>query len=285
MKHLKFLELSKVGNTPSENLSKETERRRILFSSICSILALCGLILVAPMSISYAARGTPIVLRPIQQAMPIAKSGEPYTFNLANSVTGGTKPYKCTPRNLGVGTLILTRACVITGIAPRVRFKQVTGISTIGITDSSKPPHTLELFNVTITTKSEPITPQSFDGSYTFTQISTSTITCPPVPGVPSSTTSTHTNEWKVSVLNGRFVDLLISMTNSELGLGLVTTPPISVGGITLASMSYKFSLDPTSGNGVTVTGLGSDKSPISGTNCTLFLSYSNLGHRVSLVP
>ena len=285
MKHLKISELSKVGNTPSEKLSKATERHRILFSSICSILALCGVVLVAPMSISYAAHSRTIVLRAIQQAMPIAISGEPYIFNLANSVAGGTRPYRCTPRNLGVGTLTLTRACVITGIAPKVRFQQVAGITTIRVTDSARHPNTLELTNVTITTKAAPITPQSFDGSYTFTQITTATITCPPVPGVPSSTTTTRTDEWDVSVLNGRFADTLISMTNSDLGLGIVTLPPISVGGITVASLSYKFSFDPTSGNGVTVTGLGTNRGPIPGTDCTLFQSHSILGKRTSLVP
>lgn len=123
--------------------------------SAWTILSLCGVLLVTPMNISYAAHGSAIVLRPVQQVMPIAKSGQPYTFNLANSVTGGTKPYRCVSTSLGVGTLELTRACVITGKAPIVNSMQVTGPFTFKVTDSAKPPHSLLITGVNVVTKAE----------------------------------------------------------------------------------------------------------------------------------
>jgi len=64
-------------------------------------------------------------LTPLTHSLPAARSGQPYLWTL--KAEGGTPPYHCLPKSLGVGTIKLLRSCKITGVAPVVASMRVTG--------------------------------------------------------------------------------------------------------------------------------------------------------------
>ncbi len=216
-------------------------------------------------------------LRPVLTNMSIAKSGQPYTFALV--ATGGTRPYRCAPKALGVGSLRLTAACVITGMAPIVRHESITGPFTFKLTDSSKPAKTIAFTGVNIVTKSAPITPQSFDGTYTVHVTGALTFTDPT--GNTPPVTEPATGDGELKVVDGTVDGTLISISNEELGIGDVTPPPVNGQGI-IMTYSYTFTLSPT-GFDVSVTGVGSVSGDAARDSVTG--SESVVGHRTSITP
>lgn len=76
-------------------------------------------------------------LKAPRQTPPAASSGQPYLWKL--TVEGGTPPYRCIKKKLELGTLELNAACQITGRAPVVHSKSVTGPFRFVVQDSSRP--------------------------------------------------------------------------------------------------------------------------------------------------
>src|SRR5581483_4930232 len=113
-------------------------------------IALSLVLLPAPAPAAVHARAD--TLLPVKFGLPLAKSGQPYLYSIAGAATGGTKPYRCTPQALHVGSLKLGSNCKIAGIAPVVAIKSITGPFVFKLTDSAKPPKTVNLYPLDFTT-------------------------------------------------------------------------------------------------------------------------------------
>ncbi len=278
MKQSKFPELSKgrkVPNVEFWRVSVPRSRFHFMYSLFLFILLV---LLGMPSSGAFAASSP---LKPPQGAIPIATSGEPFNFSLVP--VGGTPPYRCVPANLGIGTLRLNAACVISGRAPRVtNLSNKTGF-VFHISDSSTPPQVINYSGFSLMTKAAAThyTPQSFDGVYTIN--TTGTITTDfHTAGTPPVVVSTWPKQ-VLNVVNGSVMGTQINMSNSELGVGHVTLHPAGGNGITL-TYSYTFSLSLT-GFAASVTGIGSVHGTIAGTPATITGSLSFIGQRTSNAP
>lgn len=276
MKNLKFPKLFKVAISRSNETTNAPEIHRSSFFSLRFALVLALMSLGLPMSVGSASTSA---LRPVLTSMPIAKSGKPYTFALV--ATGGTKPYRCAPVSLGVGSLKLTSACVISGTAPTVLHESFTGPFTFKLTDSSKPPQTIEFTGVTVVTKSAPVTPQSFDGTYTTHWIGSITVD-PHTANDSPITVPFPSNNGNVVVVNGSVTGNPISITNSELGTGQ-TKVPFVFDGVTM-STTFSFNLSLT-GFAASVNGIGSIHGVVKGTPATITGSWTVIGQRTSTAP
>jgi hypothetical protein len=131
---------------------------------VVAALALSVVLLpaAAPAAVHAQADG----LLPVKFGLPVAKSGQLYVVSIAGAATGGTKPYRCTPEALHVGSLKLGSDCKIAGTAPVLgggTTKSVTGPFKFKLTDSAKPPKTVTLYPLYFTTiiPSKPEAPAS----------------------------------------------------------------------------------------------------------------------------
>lgn len=101
----------------------------------------------APATVNAPGKGPGLIA--LGQTLPAARSGQTYLWTL--KVEGGTPPYRCVAQKLGLGTLVLTSACKITGIAPVVEIMSVTGPFRFKVADSSSPKKTAEFPNMNFT--------------------------------------------------------------------------------------------------------------------------------------
>jgi len=90
-------------------------------------------------------------LTPLTHSLPAARSGQPYLWTL--KAEGGTPPYHCLPKSLGVGTIKLLRSCKITGVAPVVASMRVTGPFLFKVQDSSSPKKTSQFLTMNFTVR------------------------------------------------------------------------------------------------------------------------------------
>ena len=141
-------------------------RGRLVAGSL--VLLLASVLLGGPAGAAVHFRSD--TLLPVRFGLPFAKSGQPYSYSVAAAATGGTKPYRCTPQVLHVGSLKLGSNCKITGIAPVIRIKSVTGPFVFKLTDSANPPKTVTLYPLDITTVAEqPTFSGKWAGTYSVT--------------------------------------------------------------------------------------------------------------------
>jgi hypothetical protein len=110
--------------------------------------------------------GGPLV--PLTHSLPAAYSGDGYLVTL--NAEGGTGAHVCVPQALHVGSIHLTRACVLTGTAPVVATKSITGPFTFKMTDHSSPPKTVDFGPLNFTTlgKDALLPVLNFDGGDVF---------------------------------------------------------------------------------------------------------------------
>jgi hypothetical protein len=147
---------------------------------------------VLPAASSAAVHARADTLVPVAFGLPAAKEGQTYSFSIAGAATGGTKPYRCTPASLDVGSLRLGANCVISGTAPDLPSStthRIVGPFVFKLTDSGHPPKTVTLhaLNIEVTSKSEEF---PFDGTWRGTLTVAGTISqCPNAPQVPAQHT------------------------------------------------------------------------------------------------
>lgn len=250
------------------------QRRRRSWRAVPAIVTLLLAFVATP---ALAAGRAPAVppLAPITSSLPAAMSGQAYSATL--SAEGGTKPYRCAPESLGVGTIKLLASCVISGTAPTVHSQSVTGPFRFKLSDSSKPPKTIEFPSMNFTTSAASFTPRSFDGTYQFTATVKSSFDC--ADGSPPTSTSTTISQ-PFTITNGMLAGKLVTVTN-DLGSGSVTDTQ-TTDGLTISS-SYLFSRSPSSPNAISVSSIGTGSGTIAG--CTDKESETGHGSRTAIGP
>lgn len=127
-------------------------------------------ILLALPLVAESALATNGGIAPLTTSLPGARSGQ--TYFVALKAKGGVRPYRCNHLNLHVGTLALNAMCQITGRAPVVTSRVVTGPFIFTLRDSGKPPKTIQFSPMKLTVRANSIPP-------TTTTTSTTTTTTP----------------------------------------------------------------------------------------------------------
>jgi len=145
-------------------------QRRTVFAALWRVPILTLSLAVLPVSVgAVTSAGVATQVRstspltPVTKSLPAARSDKSYLATL--TAERGTRPYRCAPKSLHVGSLALLPNCEITGTALTVKSESITGPFIFKLTDSSNPPKTIEFPSMNFTVVGKAFTPSSFDGT------------------------------------------------------------------------------------------------------------------------